>query len=164
MATISVLSLPSWSQLSAYSTDIIAQVKRAERKTFPRSEALDFDTELFKRNVELMAVVEDAPAPRQLSLVAYLVITRIHSMALLHKLCVLERYRRRGIASQIMRFQCERLTTSGCIKVQLWVDEQREGAQSLYYQVGFEEVERVNNYYGPGRTGIKMVRSLFRFS
>ncbi len=100
MAAISILSLDSWSQRSVSRTGLLEQVKRAERRRFPRNEALDFDAELSKRNVHLTIVAEDVTAPGPAGLVAYLVLTRTKSTAIVHKLCVLEQYRRRGIASQ----------------------------------------------------------------
>ena len=160
MAIISILSLTSWSPFSAISSDVVAKIKRTERKVFPRNEALDFETELSKRNVELVAVVEIEPAASQLKLVAYLVVTRVYNIALLHKLCVAEEYRRRGIATQLLGFQIEKLRRSKCVKIQLWVDEQREAARTLYGKVGFTEVDRVVNYYASERAGIKMVLPL----
>jgi len=157
MAAISVLSLESWSQTSTSRTDLLDQVKRAERKTFPRNEALDFEAELSKRNVQLTIIAENVSAPGPARLAAYLVLTRTRSTALLHKLCVLKQYRRRGIASQLLRLQFEQAKKSGRTRIQLWVDGERTAAQSLYSKVGFKEVERVNDYYAPGRTGIKMV-------
>ena len=162
MPLISVLSLTSWSPLSAISSDVVAKIKRTERKIFPRNEASDFDTELSKRNAELVAVVEIGPAASQLKLVAYLVATRVHNIALLHKLCVAEEYRRRGIAAQLLGFQIRKLRMSNCVKVQLRVDEQREAARTLYSKVGFTEVDRVVNYYASERAGIKMVLPLLK--
>jgi len=107
--------------------------------------------------VHLTIVAEDVTAPGLAELVAYLVLTWTKSTALLHKLCVLEQYRRRGMASQLLRLQREQAKKSGCTSIQLWVDGERTAAQSLYSKVGFDEVERVNDYYAPGRTGIKMV-------
>ena len=138
----------------------MAKIKRTERKVFPRNEALDFETELSKRNVELVAVVEIESAASQLKLVAYLVVTRVHNIAFLHKLCVVEEYRRHGIATQLLGFQIEKLRRSNCVKVQLWVDEQRKAARTFYNKVGFTEVDRVVNYYASERAGIKMVLPL----
>ena len=152
-----VLCLSSWSQVSPSKRDLIAQVKQAERKAFPRNEALDFDAELSKRNVELLLVIEDAPMMSQQKVVAYSVVTRTRSIAFLHKLCVLELYRRRGIGIRLLRFSLEKPKRSGCSKMQLWVDERREAAKSLYSKVGFEELERIRDYYAPNRPAIKMV-------
>ena len=59
MATLTVLSLDLHVSPKAARQDILDQVKHAERKSFPRNEALDFDLELKKRNTELIVVVDD---------------------------------------------------------------------------------------------------------
>lgn len=153
MAIIVVLSYPSLSS-RATASNVVSEIKRAERKAFPRHEALDFDLELSKRNVELVAVVEDMPP--QPRLVAYLLVARWQKTALLHKVCVLQQYRRQGIATRLIQLEIERLRKSGCLSIQLWVDEQREAARYLYTKVGFEDAERVENYYALCRSAVKM--------
>ncbi len=74
---------------------------------------------------------------------------------------MLEQYRRRGIVSQLLRLHCEQAKGSGFTRIQLWLDGERTTAQSLYSKVGFDEVERVDDYYAPGRTGIQMVLRLW---
>ena len=160
MAHFMVLALSSWSQLSISRSDLIDQVKQAEKNVFPRHEAMNLNVELMKRNIELIAVVDDTDEMSRPVLVAYLILTRIHRTALLHKLCVLEKYRRRGIANKLLNTELERLHSRGCAHVQLWVDENRGAAIELYRKVGFMETERVENYYALGRTGIKMVLPL----
>jgi ribosomal protein S18 acetylase RimI-like enzyme len=54
----------------------------------------------------------------------------------------------------------QRLRDERCQDVHLWVDADREAARRLYLGSGFKERERVDDYYGPGRTGIKMVLDL----
>lgn len=157
MATISIFCFPSWSHTSTPNAHLLDQVKRAERKTFPRNEVFDFETELLKHNVQMTIVAQDAPAQGQTDLVAYSVVTRVHSTALLHELCVLEQHRRRGIGYQLLHLLCPRVSASGCFRMQLWVDEEREAARKLYSKVGFEETQRIDGYYAPRRNGIKMV-------
>lgn len=156
-----MLSLGSWSQSSVARIGLLEQLKRAERRIFPRSEALDLDTELSKRNVYLTIVADDVTALGPARLVAYLLLTRTKSTAIVHKLCVLDEYRRLGVATQLLRLNREQSRKSGCTRIQLWVDKERTAAQNLYSKVGFNEVERVNDYYAPGRTGIKMVLRLW---
>ncbi|KAL9061015.1 MAG: hypothetical protein Q9206_000774 [Seirophora lacunosa] len=58
MATYTFWSLDSYECLKLKKQDIISivdQVKHAEKKNFPRNEVLDFDTELKKRNTELIS-------------------------------------------------------------------------------------------------------------
>ncbi|KAL8746357.1 MAG: hypothetical protein Q9184_007756 [Pyrenodesmia sp. 2 TL-2023] len=117
---------------------ILHQIKHAEKKLFPRNEALDFDQELRKRNSELIAVLECVEASSVPVVAAYAVFVHTPPLALLHKICVLEKYRRRGIAAQMLSVHHRSLALRACGKVQLWVDEQRIAARHLYENLGFE--------------------------
>jgi len=143
-------------------SNMLDQVKRAERKTFPRDEAMDFDMELKKRNTELIMVLvaQESAEDHELSLAGYLVYARLHGIALLHKVCVLEGHQRQGIARSMLSGLKEKLQGQGCEKLQLWVDEARKPARALYESMGFKTSDRARDYYGPGRTGIKMVLDL----
>ena len=88
-----------------------------------------FESELGKRNFELTLIVEEASAQHRPRLVAYIGITRTKGKAFLHKVCVVEDYRNRGIASRVLRLQLEKMKLQGCDVVQLWVDECREPAK-----------------------------------
>lgn len=50
----------------------------------------------------------------------------------------------------------EDLKRSRAGQVDLWVDEERTPARALYTACGFIEQESVKDYYGNGRTGIRM--------
>ncbi|KAL8797376.1 MAG: hypothetical protein Q9195_000531 [Heterodermia aff. obscurata] len=113
-----------------------------------------FESELQKSNFELTLIVEETQA--QPRLVAYAGITRKKGTALLHKLCVVEEMRNQGIATKLLRLQIKKLEFQGCDDVQLWVDESRESAKHLYDKFGFNVVRRVEDYYGPGRCGLRM--------
>lgn len=135
-------------------------MKHAEKRTFPRTEVFDFDTELKKHNTELVIVLDEALLPNSTALIAYAVYARHKKTVLLHKVCVLEKYRRQGVATRILETQKERLGCRSCESIQLWVDEKRKPAISLYAGLGFMEVDRMEDYYAPGRTGIRMLLSL----
>ncbi|MCJ1429185.1 hypothetical protein MMC29_007098 [Sticta canariensis] len=140
---------------------LVAWVKHAEKRIFPRIEALDFDSELQKHNTELMIVLDETLLPHSSALVAYSVYARHQKTVLLHKLCVLERYRRQGVARRILKMQIEKsVGCRGCDSVRLWVDEKRMPAVGLYAGLGFKEVDRVQDYYAPGRTGVRMLLPL----
>ena len=160
MAPCTLLSLDLKRELNVSKVAVLQEVKHAEKKTFPRSEAFDFDVELKKRNAELIVVLDDTGTSGSFALAAYLVYIHTPKLALLHKLCVLEKYRRQGLARNILDFQRQKLATRGCAKIQLWVDERRLPARALYSGNGFDEVGRVENYYGPGRTALNLVLSL----
>ncbi|KAI4191187.1 MAG: hypothetical protein L6R41_000233 [Letrouitia leprolyta] len=158
MATWSFWSLDAHEQQQPpYPNKILDQVKHAEKKVFPRSEALDFDIESKKRNAEVIVVLDTAgssPTPR---LAAYAVFIHTPKLVLLHKVCVLDKYRRQGVGRRMLLKQFELLARRGTAKVQLWVDEERTAARNLYDSMKFKVVGRVENYYGPNRTALRMI-------
>ncbi|KAL9602272.1 MAG: hypothetical protein Q9219_001997 [cf. Caloplaca sp. 3 TL-2023] len=160
MATCTFWSFDLCRALKLPKESILDQVKLAERKTFPRNEAFDFDTELRKRNAELLVLLDTTDSISNPSLVAYAVYVHTAKVALLHKVCVLEKYRRQGVARRMLVFHHERLARRDCGKVELWVDEDRIAAKQLYESIGFEVVSRVEDYYGPSRTALRMVLRL----
>lgn len=122
--------------------DILAQIARIEKKTFPANEAFPFGEDLWKKKPNtrvLYAVSTASGVPRRL--VAYAVYVRQKGVALLHKVCVVEAFRRQGIGMQLMNYIRQRLQKEGCQYIQLWVDKAREPARSLYNRSGFEERE-----------------------
>ncbi|MCJ1389246.1 hypothetical protein MMC18_002102 [Xylographa bjoerkii] len=143
----------------ARDSDLMDRIQKAERKTFPKGESLDFKQELRKTNTELMVVLFDVDDKK--SLAAYMLYARLHKITLLHKVCVLENYRRQGLARNLLSRLRERLQCQGCEKLQLWVDEARQPARGLYESLGFEIVTRAEDYYSPGRTGLKMVLEIY---
>ena len=160
MATFTPLSLQTGKYFPASKQAVLAQVQRAEKKNFPRHESFDFESELRKRNVELVAVLnEDTSGP---ILIAYLIFVHAKpgNFVWLHKICVLEQFRRQNTASTMLKTMAERYKGRGCSKIQLWVDEQNLPARGLYEGAGFQDVNKVEDYYTPGRTGIRMALHL----
>lgn len=164
MANIIVKSLRTGNKLRLAKEDLIHQVQHVqhvEKKTFARCEAMDFDTELQKRNMDLVIIVDDSAVVTSLrpKLVAYMVFVHLKTgnAVLLHKLCVSEEYRGRGIAKTVLETQAEVLKKQGCTKIQLWVDAGNVPARRLYKGLGLEEVSKVNDYYAVGRTGVQML-------
>ena len=139
-------------------SSLLNQIKQAEKKTFPRNETFDFDMELRKRNTELTVVVDTNTelSGKDCVLFGYLVCSRLPKTAMLSKICVLQGHRRRGVARRMLNHLNARLQSQGCSSIQLWVDEVRIPANRLYQSLGFVEVDRVQNYYAPDRTGLKM--------
>ncbi|KAJ5493453.1 hypothetical protein N7539_002199 [Penicillium diatomitis] len=143
--------------------EILAQIARSEKKTFPTNEAFAFGEELWKKkpNTRVLYTTRVAAGvSSRRDLVAYAVYVRQKGVALLHKVCVIEAYRRQGVGRDLMLYIQQRLRKEGCQQIHLWVDEAREPARSLYRRCGFEERETIPDYYAPGRTGIKMVLDL----
>ncbi|KAK2736006.1 hypothetical protein FQN57_000899 [Myotisia sp. PD_48] len=135
---------------------VINEISRIERRTFPPSEAFTFDMDLWKKKPNTRIIYGKFLA----GVVAYVVYVRVKGVALLHKLCVEQNSREQGIGTQLMAYVEQRLHKEGCQSIQLWVDKDRTRARQLYTRRGFKELERVDNYYGNNRTGIKMVLDL----
>ena len=160
MATIRTLSSQTGKQVPVSRHAILPQVERAEKKNFARHEAFDFHLELKKRNVELVIILkDDGILPRETPMVAAYAVfvhSKLGNLVMLHKICVLQEFRRQGLAKNILATQARKYTSRGCCKIQLWVDEQNTPARSLYESAGFEETKKVENYYAPGRTALQM--------
>jgi len=140
---------------------LLANAKHIERKTFPTIGVFDFDTELKKRNTHIVyAVRNNQDQERDACLVAYLVYARTGRTALLHKICLAQAYRAKGIGRQMMTWLLSALQRKRCEHVQLWVDESRESARALYVSLGFRQVDYVADYYSPGHAGLKMALHL----
>ncbi|KAF2142567.1 uncharacterized protein K452DRAFT_332314 [Aplosporella prunicola CBS 121167] len=137
---------------------VLSTVKRIEKKTFASGEVSDFAVELKKRNTHiLVALVQTG---QDVELMGYLLYVRQKRTTWLHKLCVLQDFRRKGIAKDMIQVLEARLRKEACDELLLWVDEENLGARALYASAGFDEVNRILDYYGPGRTGIKLVLRL----
>lgn len=126
------------------------QVAKLERKNFPSSEGFDYDVELRKKSIGLLVAYRES-APNVV--VAYLVYQRMKRVTWLHKLCVIEDERRKGIGRCLLRHLME---SRGGESIQLWVDEHRIPAKALYDSLGFSQVEHRPDYYAPGRSALKM--------
>ncbi len=155
------LRIAKWKNLETRKKEqILDVIKRVEKRTFPSNEALVFDQELKKRNTFLICVLEEEAARDRNELCAYMVYTRTKRVVLLHKLCVLETHRRKGVARWMLNELYDGMRKSGCGSIEIWVDEAREPAKNLYSSCGFVQVMKVENYYSPGRTGLKMIMFL----
>jgi ribosomal protein S18 acetylase RimI-like enzyme len=129
------------------------KVAKLEKKIFPAIEHFNYDVELKKKNTGLLLIFKEEDGEK---LVAYLVYQRMKRLAWLHKLCVVEQERQKGVGKaliQLFRYQMER---GGCQTIFLWVDESRQPARALYASCGFQQSERRPDYYGPGRTALKL--------
>ena len=164
MATIMTMSLQTGKHLPVSRQAVLPQVERAEKKNFARHEAFDFHLELRKRNLDLVIILQDDGIQPKDTIVVVAYSVFVHSkpgnFVMLHKICVLDEFRRQGIATKILATQAAKYTSRGCSKIQLWVDEQNVPARSLYESAGFVEMNRVENYYAPGRTGLQMALEL----
>ncbi|KAL4809744.1 acyl-CoA N-acyltransferase [Aspergillus unguis] len=144
----------------AQAIEVLSQITRIEKKTFPASEAYPFGEELWRKkpNTKVLYVTQASQGP----LIAYALYVRQKGVAFLHKVCVAEAFRGKGVGMRLMKYIRARLEKEGCQHVHLWVDKARGSARSLYIRNGFEEYEVLVDYYAPGRDGIKMVLDLER--
>ncbi|KAF2742440.1 hypothetical protein M011DRAFT_481730 [Sporormia fimetaria CBS 119925] len=101
MAAVTLLDSTSFQVVDLVSlslkdrASVLQRVCKIERKTFPSSEALDFDSELRKKNSTMLLALEDG---NPTEVCGYLVFVRMKKVALLHKVCVVESKRRQGVA------------------------------------------------------------------
>ena len=165
MATIKVydIQLRSVNDSKVHVDELLDQMRRIEKHHFPKDEAMNFATELVKRNTELMIIVvrTDEEGPLYKVIVAgYMLHSRVNGVALLHKLCVDDVFQRRGIARSMVTRLKSNLESQGCQRIQLWVDFKRPPAINLYTSLGFRNTDQSRDYYGPGRHGMMMVLDL----
>lgn len=131
---------------------LAVKLAKLEKKIFPSSEAFDYTFELKKKNIGIvMASRTEDQEP-----VGYLVFQRLKSQAWLHKLATIEQERGKGIARCLIHSLCQQMKKGGCRTIVLWVDEARNPARALYASCGFQQIEQLPDYYGPGRTALKM--------
>lgn len=155
---LAISDIHSLGQSQAF--EILTQISRVEKKTFPTNEAFGFGEELWRKKPNTRVLYATTTTTSASTPIAYAVYVRQKGAALLHKVCVVEAFRRQGAGQKLMDYIRHRLQKEGCQYIQLWVDKAREPARALYLRNGFEEREEIADYYAPGRTGIRMVLDL----
>jgi ribosomal protein S18 acetylase RimI-like enzyme len=130
------------------------KVAKLERKVFPAIEHFNYDVELKKKNTGLLLVFKGDDTDERL--IAYLVYQRMKRLAWLHKLCVIEQERGRGLGKALVCCFRQQMEKGGCSTIFLWVDESRKPARALYKSCGFQQAECRPDYYGPERTALKL--------
>jgi ribosomal-protein-alanine N-acetyltransferase len=83
-------------------------------------------------------------------------IKTLGELADLHRLVVEPRSRRRGIGADLVRAGLEVVRQLGVHEVILDVAYHNEPAIALYQQLGFEQLNARENYYGPGQHALIM--------
>ena len=68
--------------------------------------------------------------------------------------------RRRGLGRLLLAELCARMTAAGARDVRLEVDVANAQAIRFYERMGFRKVRPLPDYYGLGRDGIRMTRTL----
>ncbi len=78
----------------------------------------------------------------------------------IYTLDVHPRYRRRGIASHLLRSLEEDLRSLGAKSIRLEAAVKDEGARELYRKAGYRERQLARNYYGRGKHALRMSKEL----
>ncbi|KAF1849989.1 uncharacterized protein K460DRAFT_272191 [Cucurbitaria berberidis CBS 394.84] len=138
---------------SSHRLVVAEKVAKIERKVFPSSENFDYDIELKKKNIGLLLAFKEGEPD---NLVAYLVYQRLKRQVWLHKLCVVEVRKGKGLGKFLIHSLNLKMKKGGCQNIQLWLDENRKPARALYASCGFQQLEYRPDYYSPGRPGLRM--------
>lgn len=83
--------------------------------------------------------------------VGVIALQTVGDVADLHRLVVAPRYRRRGIAADLVAAGLAAVRHAGARSVLLEVAFENDPAIALYQQLGFEQLAARDDYYGPGR-------------
>jgi [ribosomal protein S18]-alanine N-acetyltransferase len=133
---------------------LLERIRKLEKKTFPVNEVLEITPQLIaKPSYILFTALMSCPGEDML--VGYAICARWQRRLLLHKLCISEEHRRQGVGKALMNEVIHHARCAHCRGFGLWVDESRVSARALYRHAGFCETKVVNDYYCPGRNGIK---------
>lgn len=143
--------LPSKTLPSADSARLLSAIKQVEKRSFPPSEAFDFDSELRKSTTSLYCAHSSGS-----ELFGYIVFVRSKRLTRIHKVAVVDDCRRQGVGRWMLQRALKELRRGGASNVDLWVDVERRPAQMLYTSCGFEQMETVEDYYAPGRSARRM--------
>ena len=136
---------------------IAEKIAKIERKIFPAVEHFNYDVELKKKNIGVIVAFREDNTE---NVVAYLVYQRMKRLAWLHKLCVVEQEREKGLGKRLIQVLRDHMLRSGCTSIYLWVDENRIPARTLYASCHFQQVEHRADYYATGRSGLRLELAL----
>ncbi|CAO2658800.1 Nn.00g065230.m01.CDS01 [Neocucurbitaria sp. VM-36] len=136
-----------------YRSVVAEMVAKLEKKVFPSSEAFNYDVELRKKNTGMILAFKEGESD---NVVAYLVYQRMKRLVWLHKLCVVEQEREKGLGKNLLGYLACQMKKGGCQSIQLWLDDNRKPAKALYASCSFQQIEYRPDYYASGRAGLKM--------
>ena len=144
---------------AAEAEHVLDQIRSIERSAFPHSEAFDLSNgNIFRSNTQVVFVSNKDHGNG--FVVAYAICVRARRSLLLHKLCVTEAFRNQGIGKELLLHVKSNAKSANCRDIQVWVDESRAVARSLYQNCGFSDRRRATNYYAAGRHAINMTCEL----
>jgi ribosomal protein S18 acetylase RimI-like enzyme len=103
---------------------------------------------------------EERPATQTGEPVGYLVAFHDDEAGYVAEIAVEPTRRREGRAHRLLAAAFDRLREEGCSRVRLAVHPDNDPAWRLYESLGFQEVERQEDYYADGSEGIVLGREL----
>ncbi|KAL7275986.1 polarity establishment/cellular polarization [Rhizina undulata] len=117
---------------------LLTSIKQIEKRTFPTNEAFHFDSELPKRTTNLYCAY--LPGPKgTFKIYGYTVYVRSKLVTRIHKVCVVEEQRGKGIGKWMVGLVLRDLKKGGSTTVDLWVDESRDAAWKLVISYKFPD-------------------------
>lgn len=138
---------------SAKWDNVVNQIVRLEKKTFPKHESLarSFDDELGKKNSGLLYIDIDG------DVAGYVMYSWPSSLcASITKLAVKENYRRQGHGEALLKAAIEKCRGKTVHRVSLHVDPARLAAINLYKKFGFQVDNLIEGYYSSDRNAYRM--------
>lgn len=93
-------------------------------------------------------------------LVGFGVVAVLGEVADLHRIAVRSAWRRRGLGAALVEALAAEAQRRGCRRMLLEVEAGNAAALALYGRLGFVEIARRAEYYGPGRDALVMERAL----
>ncbi len=140
----------------AVTTDV-AGLRHLEEEVFVESDGLltrgAFYYHVRSKNLLLVAENDTSEENR---CVGYILVLFRRSKARIYSLAVVNEFRGRGIAKELLTRVINIVSSMGCAKISLEVRETNQKAILLYSKYGFSKEKRLPGYYGPGSNGLRM--------
>lgn len=95
------------------------------------------------------------------TLVGYLNYWLIFDRGEINKICINDKYRRKGYAKELLDIAFKDFEENECLSVSLEVRVSNIGAQKLYESYGFQVVVIKEAYYSDGEDAKYMIRGVF---
>ncbi|HIR53947.1 MAG TPA: ribosomal protein S18-alanine N-acetyltransferase [Candidatus Onthovicinus excrementipullorum] len=131
------------------------EIERIEQACFSAPWSLESIRAGFQNETDLFYIAEADGTTT-----GYLGLSRVLDECYLYNLAVHPRYRRRGIARQLLGRACEEMFASGASFVSLEVRTSNAAAIALYSGMGFRRAgERKNFYSSPQEDAVIMTRT-----
>ena len=121
-----------------------------EETAFPRG----MFVYLIRYSVSLVACASDE------SIAGFIIGYSSGDIGAIYTLDVHPHFRRKGIGRDLVLALEERLFSMGSRLIRLEAALENPGSLELYRKIGYQEKERIRNYYGRGKHAVRMWKSL----